>query len=94
MITTLQPEMSKKHTLDKEYDEIDGFLIQANMDIFQAEEEEDYSQAAFIQMAVHLYLENKAVLFGELLGKPASIIFDKLAESSTQILEKIRAAHN
>lgn len=73
--------------------EIAEFLVQANKDLVIAEQAEQFEQCELIQTAIHLYLQNHAILLAT-QERPTSFVFNILQEQSKYCFGEIKAKYN
>ncbi len=80
----------KKKALDEMMEENTQWLLDANIDLAIAEQEEDYLQAAFIRDAIKNYIQINAELITTLNNKPVDHIIEVLTEQSHLMLTLIK----
>ena len=84
----MQPTLTNE-LLDIHYEETCFFIVQANLDLINSIEKEEYEKAGLIKIGIDLYLTNQSMLLSELNGKPSTEIFKILKDESNYIFNKM-----
>ncbi len=80
----------KKKALDEMIAENTQWLLDSNIDLAVAENEEDFEQAAFIRDAISNFIQILAELINTLNNKPIDHIIEVLTEQSHFMLQLIK----
>ena len=84
----------QKQTAEKYAEEISNRMVDYCHDLFIAEQEENFEQAALIQTALLLFITNASQLLAEMTNGSTTQIFEGLKENSEWIFEEMKKNKN
>ena len=76
---------------DKIAEEISQRMVDMNLDMLIAEQQEDFEQAALIRTTLDLFIFNSSILIAEMTNGKQTEIFEGLQANSNLIFEAMKA---